>query len=181
MQKYILLLLCVVLTTTTNILASSLITSRWDGWKFNVNAGMFGILHKMEPLEDKRIGASLEVGFEYGHTFGAKKQFYVGGNILFNACIPDSFTLKTITLLGKKTEVYPIFIPMFDILAGYNINKDSQFLIGSTYFWGLTFGYRTAISDTMYVSFKGIWWIDRIMFKTGLHDVSATVGIGYQF
>lgn len=178
MFKYLISLLLVLLPLTAS---TPLHESRWDGWKFNVNAGMFGILHKMESLEDTRIGASLEVGVEYGRTFGAENQYYLGGNILFNACFPDSFTLKTITLLGKETEVYPIFIPMFDILAGYTINKDSQLLMGSTYLWGLTFGYRTAISDSMYVSFKGIWWIDRIIFKTGLHDISATVGIGYQF
>jgi hypothetical protein len=138
-------------------------------------------LQKVLPQDEKRIGPSFEAGFEYGQTFGSNAQFYLGGNILFNVCIPDSFKTMHLTLFGGNTEVYPVFFPMFDLMFGYNLTQDSQILIGSTYFWGLTAGYRTAISDNMYVSFKAIWWADRVLFKLGLHDFSATIGLGYQF
>ncbi len=180
MLKYTLSLLFLLFSVNAEN-SSSTTTSRWDGWKFNFNAGIFAVLQKITPIDQKRIGPSFEAGVEYGHTFGSNNQFYAGGNILFNAYIPDSFKLNRLTLVGGESEVYPIFFPMFDVMLGYTFNQDSQVLIGSTYFWGLTAGYRTAISDTMYVSFKAIWWVDRVLFKLGLHDFSATMGIGYHF
>jgi hypothetical protein len=106
MLKYIVSLLFLLFSVNAE---NSKATSQWDGWKFNFNAGIFSVLQKVLPQDEKRIGPSFEAGFEYGQTFGSNAQFYLGGNILFNVCIPDSFKTMHLTLFGGNTEVYPIF------------------------------------------------------------------------
>lgn len=163
--------------TTAN---TSISPSKWDGWKVNASAGVFGVLHQLHSNEIKRAGPCFEAGMEYGKAFGSHQQFYVGGSILFNAFIPDSFQLTNITFFGEGQKLYPIFFPLFDILFGYN-TTNSQFIIGSTYLWGLTFGYRHFLTNNIYLSAKCVWWMDRVLFDRGLHDGYATIGIGYCF
>lgn len=167
--------------TLTALSADPLPKQRWDGWKVNINGGAFGVFQHVLPEDTLRIAPCAELGVEYGICFGQYQQFYVGGDILFNIFFPDSFKLAGITLFGKNHMVYPIFFPVFDMLVGYNLNIDSQILVGSTYLWGLTVGYRQFIRNNMYISFKAVWWADRVLWKIGLHDAYATVGIGFQF
>ncbi|MCP5322753.1 MAG: hypothetical protein H6492_01940 [Candidatus Paracaedibacteraceae bacterium] len=126
--------------TLTALSADPLPKQRWDGWKVNINGGAFGVFQHVLPEDTLRIAPCAELGVEYGICFGQYQQFYVGGDILFNIFFPDSFKLAGITLFGKNHMVYPIFFPVFDMLVGYNLNIDSQILVGSTYLWGLTWG-----------------------------------------
>lgn len=167
--------------TFTYATADSLAKQRFDGWKVNINAGAFGVFQHVLPEDIIRIGPCAELGIEYGICLGKNQQFYVGGDLLFNIFFPDSFKLAGITLFGQNHRVYPIFFPVFDVLIGYNLSKESQVLIGSTYFWGITAGYRQFIKNNIYISFKAVWWADRILWQQGLHDAYATVGIGFQF
>jgi hypothetical protein len=104
-------LLCVFLPYTVNAQNSysTKTLSGWSGWKINADAGLFGVLQKMTPTEEKRVGFCCELGVEYGFTFGKLDQFYFGGDIIFNLFFPDSFKKASLTLFGKNHQVYPVF------------------------------------------------------------------------
>ena len=152
----------------------------WAGFKASVNTGSYAVLQKIHDDDKIRLGPAFEMGLEYGLQFGSHNHWYFGSDILFNFFYPDSVEKKTITLL-EEHEVYPIFIPIFDFMLGYSLDDRNQILFGSTYFWGLTLMYRSRISEEFYCSFKTVYWLDRVLFDLGLHDIYATLGLGYVF
>ena len=150
----------------------------WTGYKTTMNTGMYGVIQEVFHDDKIRIGPVFELGIEYGYSFGNQDQYYLACDALFNFFYPDSIEKKQITLFGSH-DIYPVFIPIFDFLIGYSLDSKNQVLVGSTYFWGVTGIFRHKITDEFFISFKTVWWADRVLFQLGLHDFYATIGAGY--
>jgi hypothetical protein len=94
---------------------SEFIDNKWDGWKVNADAGIFSVLKIINTTDKIRVGPCLELGLEYGKSFGNKKQYYAGVNTAFNAFIPDSFKKLNFTILNDNiSKAYPILIPIIE-------------------------------------------------------------------
>ena len=65
-------------------------------------------------------------------------------------------------------------------MLGYSLDDRNQILFG-VLILGLTLMYRSRISEEFYCSFKTVYWLDRVLFDLGLHDIYATLGLGYVF
>lgn len=180
---YYLKILIIIFYIQSNILADAISPySKWDGWKFNTDAGIFNVIKKNTENYKIITGPCLGFNFEYGKSFGTNKQFYYGFNTVFNAFIPDSLSANHLTLFsGEKLISVPDFIiPIFEFTLGYN-KDNSQLNIGSSYFWGLKLEYRNMFRENTYFFVKSVVWMDKMLFNKGLHDNYITVGIGFKF
>lgn len=180
-RSFTLTLFCIFLLSFSPLHATQPKASIFNGFKATLGAGAFTVLQKVHVKDTLHSGPNIEAGIEYGTCFGESKNYYIGGSILFNAFIPDSFQLSGITLLGEKYRVYPIFFPIFDVMLGYNITPTQQIILASTYLWGVTVGYRHALNNQLYVYGKAVWWVDRLIYQLGVHDAYCVVGIGWSF
>ncbi len=152
----------------------------WKKHQFSFNPlGLYGYFEG----NALKVNYAAEAGYEYGWYWGKNKNYYFGVNTLFNLFYPDSLSKNTVTILGPNIKVYPFLIPIINLNFGYipQAAPNHKFILGSTYLWGLTLEHRYLLTPNVYTSFRGIWWLDKILFKQGLHNFYFTMGIGFQF
>jgi hypothetical protein len=161
----------------------------WQGHKIRADLGIFTVINSVNAtanpaVKDRdglRTGLMTELGYEYGIVFS--ESYYVGVDATWTLFFPDSFKNQNITLQGGE-PVSPLalaLIPIVHFHFGYIFKDNTLLTVGVPYFWGLMSTIRHPISDSFFVEGKVLWFFDRILFNTGLHDLYFSGGLGLRF
>lgn len=153
----------------------------WSGHLLRSDVGTSAIFNEGQKTKWAPL---FELGYEFGSM--VSQHFYLGIDATWILFFPDSFRPQHITLNGGKAghRVSPLMVILIPILQGhlgFRFKDETLVTLGPAYFWGLITTVRRPLNPSFFWEFKTLWFLDRLLFDQGIHDLFLTVGLGFRF
>ena len=171
----------------------------WNSYSLKFLGGVHAEVIEMNYVDssgqqrhsDKGWGALGGWAVEKGWLFGKNKNKYFG--------IEFSFPYSEDTVNALKGEIkahtsiinflkywrlpvrYPGYVlllfPIWGANFGYITDNDSLITLSFPYLWSIAGSYRKFIKSRWSIEFRGIYFLDRVTVKDGIHDLHFTFSI----
>ncbi len=176
------------------IISYNIEAHNWNSRQFKGVGGMHLEVIEMEPYDGgpktkKGKGPLLGWGIEKGwvserHYIGVEAYFPYYKELFkqtmkyppFVHPIMKKFNLP-ITFSGKMFLLWPIF----RVHLGYIFDDGSLLTVGSGYLHAINVSYRRNLSPNFYWEVHTLWFLDRLTYSYGLHDLHLTFAVSYHF
>jgi hypothetical protein len=151
---------------------------KWGGWSLRTISGFYlkwyPLVMDEETKEVDKPGMGVLAGWGIEYSIPLKNRLFLS----FEAGFPyhsEIFTWNQVTappIFGRflLPQFLFIFIPVTYSHVGFKVTENFVITLGLVYLWALTGSFRTMISDNVSFEVHWNWYIDRMLWRDGLHD-----------